>query len=57
MMQNFYMVNYNQTTFYNNIQITFYDKSNNFVIQTYKKNNNGNNYSNIFNETIMSKNI
>ena len=38
-----------------NDKITFYDKSHNFIIQTYKKNNNREISTNIFNETIMSK--
>ena len=37
--------------------IIIYDKSKNFVIKTYKKKNNINFLSNIFNETIMSKNM
>ena len=36
--------------------ITFYDKRNNFIIQTYKKINEYENYPYIFNQTIMSKN-
>ena len=36
--------------------IIIYDKSKNFVIQTYKKKNNINFFPNIINETIMSKN-
>ena len=48
MMENFYTGDYNH--------ITFYDKTNNFVIQTYKKINDYENYSNILNQTIMSKN-
>ena len=38
-----------------NCPIIIYDKSKNFVIKTYKKKNNS--LPNIFNETIMSKNI
>ena len=41
----------------NNYPIIFYDKSKNFVIETYKKKNDFNFFSRIFNETIMSKNI
>ena len=47
-MQNCYMGNNNQ--------IIFYDKTRNFVIQTYKMTNDYENLANIFNQTIMSKN-
>ena len=46
-MQNFNMEDNNH--------IQFYDKTRNFVIQTYKKTNDYENYSNIFNQTIMGK--
>ena len=46
-MQNFYIGNINQ--------ITFYDKSHNYIIQTYKKNNDKEKYQYIFSEAIMSK--
>ena len=46
-MQNFYIENINQ--------ITFHDKSHNFVIQTFIKNNDEERYDNIYDEIIMSK--
>ena len=38
-----------------NRKITFYDKSHNFIIETYKKKNINENISNMLNETVMSK--
>ena len=46
-MENIYMEENNKFIFYN--------KSNNFAIQTFRKNNNKELSLNIFNETIMSK--
>ena len=47
MMQNFYMGDNNH--------IIFYNKTRNFVIQTYKITNDYENFSNIFYQAIMSK--